>query len=29
LSRRGAHVGVIRPVVGLVESLRQGKPLSA
>ena len=28
LSRRGATVGAIRPVAGLVESIRQGRPLS-
>ena len=29
LSRRGALVGAVRPVAGLVESLREGKPLSS
>ncbi len=28
VSRRGAKVGAIRPVAGLVESLRQGRPLT-
>jgi L-asparaginase II len=29
VSRRGATVGAIRPVAGLVESLRQGRPLTS
>ncbi len=29
LSRRGVTVGAVRPVAGLVESLRQGQPLNA
>ncbi len=29
LSRRGAMVGAVRPVAGLVESLRKGKPLTS
>ena len=28
LSRRGATVGAVRPVAGLVELLRQGRPLN-